>query len=80
MAGCKGRDYETWRRSLVGWLVARVRNGDCMYCGGGIVEGCKGQKLGHACNVEEKVGEAQRAERSTARNSECVDCFRSFRF
>ena len=44
------------------------------------MEGCKGQKLGHACNVEEKVGEAQRAERSTARNSECVDCFRSFRF
>ena len=59
---------------LVGWLVAKVRNRECMYCGGGRMVGCKGLKQSHACNVEEEVGETQRVERSTARNSDCVDC------
>ena len=60
----------TW---LVGWLQ-KVRNRECMYCGGGRMVGCKGLKQGYACNVEEEVGETQRAERSTARDSGGVDC------
>ena len=77
MVGCNDQKQcdETWRRSLVGWLVGckskkkgmhvlwRRKNG-----------GFKGQKQGYACNVKEEVGATQRAERSTARNSECVDC------
>ena len=76
MVGCKDQkqDDETGGRCLFDWFVANVRKFGMHVLWGGRMVGCKVLKQSYACIVEEEVGQTQRAEISTARNSDGVDC------